>query len=165
MSKKKKPEPHDQNVIKQNKQKLLELAKDGADRPRKKNEFKLALLRYCRCNSPYDVNFNREIRFLRPDWFGGSKPKTASVIKKELMKMAADGSARPNSRKWNYYKKNPLQTSSAKERKLAEEVYDAAVKEQYLGRALIRFTDKRCKDYDANFDKKVRTMRSDWFKK
>jgi hypothetical protein len=152
----------------QKKRRLLELAESGAERPSKKEGIGLALKRYC-CTNSYDADFHKELRTLRPDWFDADGallpavlPSTA-MTKEELLKLAESGAPRPNSNAWLKYQKNPIRTNGLEEAINAEEIYGAAMEEQRLGRALINYTNKSRKTYDADFDAKIRALRPDWF--
>jgi hypothetical protein len=148
-----KPETPDEK-----KRRLLELAESGAAKPDKSDKLCAALIRYCG-GGCYDDEFNKQIRALRPDWFAD----TAAAIKAELLKLAESGAPRPSSSAWLKYQANPLPSSTVDEAEHAEDVYDVAIAEQRLGRALINYTNKSRKTYDADFDAKIRALRPDWF--
>ena len=139
------------------KRRLLELATSGAKRPEKSEKLGIALNRYC--SGSYDSDFDKQIRILRPDWF----VTTAAISKQELLELAKSGAPRPSSSAWLKYQKNPLPSETVEEAGHAEDVYAAAIKEQRLGRALINYTSKSRKTYDAAFDAEIRALRPDWF--
>jgi len=140
------------------KRRLLELAESGTKRQEKSDKLGIALTRYC-SGGCYDYSFDKLIRGLRPDWF----IPTATSTKAELLKLAESGASRPSSSAWAKYQENPLPSGTVEEAEHVEDVYDAAIREQRLGRALINYTNKSRKTYDAEFDAKVRALRPDWF--
>jgi hypothetical protein len=142
------------------KRRLLELAESGTKRPEKSDKLGIALTRYCN-GGCYDYNFDKLIRGLRPDWF--TPLITATSTKAELLKLAESGTPRPSSSAWTKYQENPLPSGTIEEAEHAEDIYHAAIEEQRLGRALINYTNKTRKIYDAKFDMKIRVLRSDWF--
>jgi hypothetical protein len=78
------------------KDKLIEMAKLGEDRPNSKTYFGAKLCSYTNKSSRcYDAEFDVEIRELRPDWF----ENTARIAKDKLIEMAKRGEDRPNQRK------------------------------------------------------------------
>jgi hypothetical protein len=148
------------------KRRLLELARSGAKRPEKSEPEKLgiALGRYCSGGS-YDADFDKAIRALRPDWFIRtvvSVKEQVAAIKRDLLELAKSGAPRPSSSAWLNQKDLPHKT--VEEAEHAEDVYAAAMQEQRLGRALINYTSKKRKTYDAAFDAEIRALRPDWFK-
>jgi len=88
-----------------------------------------------------------------------------SSTKDELLELANSGAVRPRSNIWEWYRQNPLPSGTAEEAEHAEDVYNDAIREQRLGRALINYTNKSRKTYDAAFDEKIRALRPDWFSK
>jgi hypothetical protein len=141
------------------KRRMLELAANGSKKPEKSEKLGIALRRYCTPNGCYDAEFDKLIRNLRPDWFA----TTATETKEELLKLAESGASRPNSSAWERYQKNPLPSGTVEEAGRAEDIYHVAIEEQRLGRALINYTNKSRKTYDADFDAKIRALRTDWF--
>jgi len=138
------------------KQQLLKLARSGAEKPGKKERLGMALRRYCHDNG-YDADFDNLIRGLRPEWFTPFAHITTT--KDELLKLAESGAKRPNSNKFVKYQKQVIPIESVEAAMAVEDAYE----EQYLGRALINYTNKSRKTYDAEFDTKIRALRPDWF--
>jgi len=121
-----------------NKAKLLKLARSGAKRPNKRtNKLGGVLGNYTNKNQEcYDPVFDKKIRELRPDWF----ENTSDLNKEKLLKLAKSGAKRPNDR--------------AKDEE-----------EGKLGHAIYNYTGKKSKSYDPVFDRKVRQLRPDWFRR
>ena len=147
------------------KQRMLELAANGATKPVNSEKLGLALRRYC-SHSCYDANFHNKLRALRPDWFTADGallpmvPTSTIETKEELLKMAESGKPRPSSNVLIRCMNDPMPDKTAEER---EDIYHYAGAEQRLGRALINYTNKSRKTYDADFDAKIRALRPDWF--
>jgi hypothetical protein len=81
-----------------NKLKLLEMAKNGEQRPNAHIDKRLgtALTSYtCKKKTCYDLKFDAEMRRLRPDWFGD----TTIPKKQKLLEMASNGEKRPTKSK------------------------------------------------------------------
>jgi len=125
-----------------NKKELLELARSGAKRPsnmaKDPEERRLgnALINYISKNRTCDPIFDKKIRKLRPDWF----INTADLRKEELLKLAKSGAKRPS--------------RTAKD-----------PEERKLGQVLHSYLDKSHGSYDPVFDKKIRRLRPDWFRR
>lgn len=114
---------------------LIQIAKSGAPKPTKKTRLGQALGRYTsnRSSRYCQLEFDDEIRALRPDWFP-TKPKTSGEeIKSTLLSM----SRRPSSSK-------------------------NASDELRLASALYNYTNKNSNDYDAEFDAQMRALHPDW---
>jgi hypothetical protein len=75
-----------------NKEKLIELAKNGAKRPNQKTE--MGILFYSYIRRPSNCEFKKALKKLRPDWFV-SRSEIANMKKKELIKIAKNGVKRP----------------------------------------------------------------------
>jgi hypothetical protein len=114
------------------KQQLIELAKSGAKRPVRQSKIGNALHSYAgKSNGSYDEAFDKEIRALRPDWFLNLRKQ---VNQQELLDLAKSGAGRPQ------YKSK-------------------------LDNTLCYYTCLSSGSYDEAFDKEIRALRPDWFKK
>jgi hypothetical protein len=83
------------DIANQNKQQLLEMARNGEPRPiYKKHPLGTVLKNYTKSTS-YDPIFNKEIRELAPQWFV-SRSDIANQKKQQLLEMAKNGEPRPN---------------------------------------------------------------------
>jgi hypothetical protein len=83
------------DVGKQNKRRLLALAKKGKPRPGQKTQPGQALCRYTGKTSPsYDPFFDKQIRTKAPLWF----VKTSDQKKRQLLEIARKKLPRPNSK-------------------------------------------------------------------
>jgi hypothetical protein len=122
--------------------KLLKLAKSGAKRPSGSSKditekrLSWVLGSYTIQGGNYDIEFDTEIRKLRPDWF----ENTAASNKQKLLEMARNGEKRPN--------------SSSKDKT-----------EKHFSTALVNYTNQRGDTYDREFDIVIRAIRPDWFKR
>jgi len=133
-----------ENTTIKKKEKLLKLAKSGGKKPsnmaKDPEERRLgnALINYISKNrrNARDPAFDRKIRKLRPDWF----INTADLRKEELLKLAKSGAKRPS--------------RTAKD-----------PEERKLGQVLHSYLDKSHGSYDPVFDKKIRRLRPDWFRR
>jgi hypothetical protein len=120
---------------------LLELAKNKEPRPTSKDASLFHALRnYTNPKSQaYDENFNREIRFLVPEWFMGQGDrkiyfeKIRAERKTKLLELAKNGSEHPI----NVDKK--------------------------LAVSLFNYTMKSSKYFDQDFNASIRELRPDWF--
>jgi hypothetical protein len=116
-----------------NKQTLLDMAEKGDPRPSQKTKIGRALSEYTSpSNRSYDRDFHRRIKGTRPEWFL-SQTQMADQKKKELLKMAREGAARPSHDRTR------------------------------IGQALSNYTRKSSTVYDPAFDKTIRKLRPDWF--
>lgn len=130
------------DTAKQNKEKLLMLARNGGKKPSRESknniEKKLAeaLSRYInpKRTSTYDPDFTAKIRELAPDWFNN----TAKKNKKALKKLAKAGAKRPSSSSKN-------------------------LREKQLGIALLNYTNPKSSSYDHKFSLEIRALRPSWF--
>jgi len=78
-----------------NKRKLIEMAKNGEDKPGCLTKDGRRLYSYtCKFFTSYDESFTKLIYKLRPDWF----LKSSDIMKQKLIKMAKDGKNRPHNR-------------------------------------------------------------------
>ena len=182
------------NTVDENKQKLLEMARNGDKKPSQKtHQLGWVLWAYTNPNnSMYDYEFDKQVRKLRPDWF----INTVDEKKQQLLDMARNGEPRPN-------KKHPLGAMLGHYTNPNNSMYDyefdkqirklrpdwfvlkseiATQKRQQLleiarnGKprpnqkhplvhVLGHYTSPSSKCYNAEFDKQIRKLRPDWFKK
>ena len=131
------------NSARENKRKLIALAKSGGKRPsghaRDLEEQRLgqALQNYTDKNNrsrSYDQEFDGIINKTRPDWF----ENTADINKQELIKLAKSDVARPRNSA-----NDPI--------------------ERKLGSALSCYTNKNKLQYDRDFDELIRKLNPNWF--
>lgn len=119
----------------QKKQQLLDIAKKGEAKPYHKNNLGQALSSYTiKTSSAYDIDFEKQIRELRPDWFI-TKTDVAAQKKKKLLTITKKPSSRAKNRD-----------------------------EKTLGYALNSYINKNSNAYDATFDQQIRRLRPEWFK-
>ena len=181
------------DVTKEYKIELLKVARNEETRPiAGKHKLGSALCWYTNPKSKsYDPAFDKEIRKLRPDWF----VNTAKENKIELLKVARNEETRPIARKHKLgsalcWYTNPKSESydpvfdkeirelrpdwfvdTAKENKI--ELLKIArngeprpiARKHKLGVVLYHYTNPKSKCYDPVFDKEIRELRPDWFKK
>ena len=77
------------------KKKLLEMARNGEDKPYWDSLLGYSLVSYIsKYNDCYDVNFANEIKKIRPDWFISNN--FADENKKKLLEMACNGEDKPH---------------------------------------------------------------------
>lgn len=82
------------NSAERNKQKLIEMAKNGEKRPSKKTKIGRALTAYTYdSGNSYDPTFTKKIKKLRPNWFYYGKRSQKN--KEKLIEMAKNGEKRP----------------------------------------------------------------------
>lgn len=123
---------------------LLEMAKEGKEKPYFNNNDKLynSFRSYTRKNGKcYDEEFTMKIREIAPSWFERKKYKT--------------GTAR---------KKNEI--AEEKKRiilKMAMECKEKPKQKTMLGNALIRYITKSYLTYDVEFDLEVKRLAPQWF--
>jgi hypothetical protein len=123
-------------IIVENKNKLIEMAKRGEPKPRRKDPLGRSFKHYTSVGSHarkklskyYDSEFDKELRKLRPDWF-----VDATEYKKQLIEMAKRGEPKP---------KRGCHA---------------------LWCVLSNYIHKTSKSYDPKFNKKIRKLRPDWF--
>ncbi len=178
----------------QTKQQLLEMARNGEDRPvAGKHPLGYRLSSYItQGHNNYDAKFDKKIRKLRPDWF----PYNPSQTKQQLLEMARNGEGRPivrkhplgsklccytNSNNGSYDPKfdreirelRPdwfVNTADIAKQQLLEMARSGkdrpAAGKHPLGHKLHKYTNPNKRDcYDQKFDKEIRTLRPDWFKR
>lgn len=110
---------------------LIKLAKDGCRKPKSSDALYGKLTEYINeGRSSYDPVFTKEIKKLAPSWF----ENTADLKKQELLKMAKNGSKRPNQRK------HPL------------------------GYTLDSYTKESSNSFDAEFVAKLMELAPNWFR-
>ena len=125
----------------QKKQQLLEMARNGEDRPNQKTHpLGLVLCQYTSSNNRcYDAKFTEQIKKLRPDWFI-TRSDRANQKKQQLLEMARNGEDRP------YYRYG-----------------GHGDKTHPLGLVLCQYTSPNNRCYDAKFTKQIKKLRPDWF--
>ena len=173
------------------KRQLLKMAEDGSPKPFRKHDLYGVLNSYINNKSTtYDVEFDKRLRSLRPDWF----PSNPSIAKKEkLIQMAENGEDMPQYQSSlgmalknytnssadtfdeNFDKKIKLLRPDwfrfllvkVKKEQLLKMANNGesrpTSKNKGLGLALLSYTSKNHDCYDADFDKEIRRLRSDWF--
>ncbi|MFA5767055.1 MAG: hypothetical protein WC919_03980 [Candidatus Paceibacterota bacterium] len=126
------------DTVDNNKRQLLQLAKNGADRPRWKDNKELytALANY---TLDKNTDFSKQIRALRPDWFIDRIAEHRKKCKHQLITLARRGSKRPRPTS-----KNP--------------------EERSLCVALTTYTRRTHASYDKDFTELIRALRRDWFR-
>jgi len=108
-----------------NKKLLLQMAKNGEDRPHWKSKLGRALSSYTlKSKICYDAIFDKKIRELRPDWFITSSDK-ANKNKKLLLQMAKNGEDRPH---WKLKISKSLTTYTSKKNKTYDPVFTEQIK-------------------------------------
>ena len=174
------------------KQKLIEMANSGAERPPYKSKLGQALKDYSsKYSQTYNINFDKNIRKLRPDWFV-SRTEKANQKKQTLINMAKDGKNRPGQKtklgaSLSSYTKSGIahdarftkiikklrpdwfinQSEKANQNKkilikMAKDGKDILIKKTKLGMAFTRYTVKSSVCFDADFTKNIRKLRPDW---
>ncbi len=171
------------------KEELLELAKNGEPKPYCKSKLGHALKSYTsKCNTSYDLDFDKQIRELAPGWIYVN-PSIAN--KKELLKLAKDGRSRPNCQKCklgrrltDYTNKlcssynaafdkeirelrpdwfvNPADEKREELLKIAKSGGPKPQPRTKIWTALSNYTNKSG-SYNLAFDKEIRELRPDWF--
>jgi len=77
------------------KEQLLKIAKEGKNKPKHRSKLEQSLGSYTRKSSScYDIDFDKKIRILRPDWFVTQHDKVNNK-KKRLVQIAKSGKSRP----------------------------------------------------------------------
>ena len=175
---------------KENKLKLLEMARNGEPKPFPgKHPLGYVFNNYINKNCrSYDERFDREIRSIAPHWF----IKTAAENKKKLLQMARNGESRPVQKKHllgDYLNRYTAQSSHSFDEQFKEQIkkiaphwfVDTAAEnkkqlllmaksgeqrpiahKQPLGRAICNYTNKSG-SYDPQFDEKIRMIAPHWF--
>jgi hypothetical protein len=174
------------------KQKLIQMAKNKEDRPKRNTKEGRALNNYIfKSSSAYCPEFDKTIHKLRPDWFMKSSDKKKQL----LIDMANSGAKRPNSKKtkegWalssytnkssDYYcekfdktirKLRPdwfESTSQIMKQKLINMAKRDEPRPNCLktkeGRALTKYINKSQSTYCPKFDKTIRKLAPSWFRK
>ena len=126
---------HPSEVANQKKQQLLEMARNGLSLPTYKTSLGRALYSYTYVKSQcYDLDFDKEIRSLRSDWF----VNTVDENKCQLLEMAKNREPKP--------------------------IYSANKNKRHpLAQSLMDYTSPKRSSYDSEFDKEIRALRPDWF--
>ncbi len=176
---------------KQAKQQLLEIARNGENKPLKgEHPLGIRLGSYTYPSSScYDPVFDKEIRELRPDWF----PDTAKEAKQQLLEMAHNGEGRPVAQKHplgyklcNYTNPNAssydpefdkeirelrpdwfANTADLSKQQLLEMARNGEARptagKHPLGEKICAYTSPNSQVYDSVFAKEIRELRPDWF--
>jgi len=83
------------DIVKQKKQQLLEMARNGEPKPHRKTTLGSALSSYTNPSSPcYDEEFTKQLMELAPSWFIGQSD-IAKQNKEQLLEMARNDKPRP----------------------------------------------------------------------
>ena len=173
------------------KDQLIEMAKNGDQRPNHKHPLGAVLYNYTlKHYKSYDPKFNQYIRKLRPDWFENK----VQIKKDKLIKIAKNGDQRPIARKhplgWEFigytsinspsydpifdktirelrpdWFEDKVQIKKDQLIKIAKNGDQRPIRRKHpLGNALWKYTNKNNKkSYDPKFDKTIRQIRPDWF--
>lgn len=178
-----------------NKEKLLQIAKNGGERPNQhKDVLGVRLCDYCNKNTKsYDIEFDKQIRKLRPDWFSYSIRDNQL----QLLVLAKQNKPRPKQREGHLGV--ALCSYTQKTSKCYNKLFDEEIRKlrpdwfvtkemlaedkkkqliimaktgckrpssdtTKIGSALLSYTRKTHGSYDEQFNKKIRKLRPDWFK-
>jgi hypothetical protein len=170
------------------KQKLIEMAKSGKPRPRRKTKIGRQLSSYTAKSSKlYHPEFDKLIRELRPDWF----ESTSQIMKQKLIDIAKSGEKRPSRKTkeaWclgSYTSKSSdsycpkfdklirklrpdwfESTSQIMRQKLITIAKSGAKRPHHKtkeGWCLVSYVSKSSSCYCPKFDKLIRKLRPDWF--
>jgi hypothetical protein len=182
-------------IANKKKQDLISMAKNGENRPGQKTKLGAVLCSYTnKSHGSYCPKFDKTIRKLRPDWFV-LQTQIADQVRQKLIKMAKNGEPRPNQNTklgrdlCNYLSKSSFcycpifdknirklapawfvsKTQIANKKKqelirIAKNGKPRPNQKTKLGMALSSYTCKSC-CYCPIFDKIIRKLRPDWFKK
>ena len=171
-------------------QKLIAIAKSGFKKPSRKTKEGQALYNYTRkVSSCYCHVFDKIIRKLRPDWF----ESTSIIMRQKLIAIAKSGAKRPSKKTkegqalCNYARKVSScyyhvfdkiirklrpdwfeSTSIIMRQKLIAIAKSGAKRPHHKtkdGRALDNYTRKSSTSYCEKFDRLIRKLRPDWFRK
>ena len=171
-------------------QKLIAIAKSGFKKPSRKTKEGQALYNYTRkVSSCYCHVFDKIIRKLRPDWF----ESTSIIMRQKLIAIAKSGAKRPSKKTkegqalCNYARKVSscyYHVFDKIIRKLRPDWFESTfiIMRQKLiaiaksgakrphhktkdGRALDNYTRKSSTSYCEKFDRLIRKLRPDWFRK
>jgi superfamily II DNA or RNA helicase len=135
-----------------NKQKLLELAKSGADRPKRNDKLGIFLNNYISNGGCYDTNFHEKIKGLAPHWFVDSVLET----KNELIEAAKKGQDRPK------HLKHKLEVYLKPKSVMYDEIFAKQIKElapHWFRNQVGYWTLERCKESALKF-----THRAAWYR-
>lgn len=174
----------------ENKKILIKLAKKGAPRPKQKT--KLGSCLCCYTNRNTDPEFTRKIKKLRPDWFvlntdvskakkqklinfaksGKPRPKIGTVLGNALVLYTSTRDGDKNFKRL-IKKTRPdwfVKSSDIKKQMLIQMAKSGQDKPNRknnfpLLHSLNNYTIKSSKVYDSIFDKNIRNLRPDWFRK
>ena len=177
-----------------NKQKLLEMARNGEKRPAKKASGAL-LYWYTNSNTKtFDPIFNKEIRELAPHWFENS----VEINKQKLLDMARNGEKRPTSKKRNtlvpmignalcsylnathgsfdpifskeirelapHWFENSADINREKLLEMARNGEPRPKARTTMGGLLVNYNCRTSRSFSADFDKEIRELAPHWFK-
>ena len=174
------------NTAKENRERLLQMAKAGERRPAHKTKLGRALMNYTKADA--DPVFNAEIRRLSK-WF----ENTATKKKEKLLQMAKAGESRPHKvktklgrclasyilkthpcydpifdakiRRLSKWFENTATKNKEKLLQMAEAGEPRPHKKIKLGRLFNNYICKTGTCYDPVFDAEIRRLRPDWFRK
>lgn len=177
------------DIANSNRQRILELATSGAEKPHHATQLGVALNNYIRKNSTsYNKDFAVKIRKMRPDWF-----RATVANKRQILKLAMSGGEKPHkgtaigsslscyvSPSSKSYDKSFSEkirklrpdwfanTSHSKKQAILDMAVDGHEKPHYktpLGAALKNYLSPSNTAYDSDFSEKIRKLRPDWFSK
>ena len=177
-------------VVIDRKNEFLRMAQKGIERPTNKTKLGKFLICYtCKGSKLYDNKFDKKIRKARPDWF-----RDTDSLKKKILKLSRNkgkitdekllGCLRNYTKESStsfdaifnskIRKKRPdwfLTRSELMNLKKKEIIKIAKNKKNnrkdlgILNQSLRHYTSKKSEGYDGSFDKIIRELRPDWFKK
>ena len=175
------------DTAKENKKKLLEMARRGEPRPLSKTKIGSALVGYTNKGTTYDHEFDAEIRKLRQDWFENTTNKKKEI----LIEIAKTGKSRPLSKTkigsalvgYTCGKKGTYDpvfdaeirkirpdwfiNTAAENKKILIEIAKTGkprpLSKTKIGKTLVSYTNKGSHCYNPVFDAEIRKIRPDWF--
>lgn len=178
-----------------NKELLLKMAREGKPRPSWNTKLRMCLCQYLRKKSDcYDAEFEKKLRKLRPDWFEKSSDANKEILLKmarEGKPIPPSWNTKLGRCLCNYTCKSHGSYDAEFEKKLRKIRPDwfftqfdiskqnkelllkmaregkprPSSKKTKLGMCLCRYTCKNNGSYDAEFEKELRKIRPDWFRK
>jgi hypothetical protein len=181
-----------ENTADVNKRILLDMAKNGEDRPKRKTKTGRLLCSYTtKCEKSYDKDFEKTIKSARPDWFCSNQSNENKI---KLINMARNNKSRPNQTTrigralCCYTNDNSKSCDEAFNNKIRclrpdwfVSLVDVANKKKIdlikmaksgslrpnsktkMGRALCNYTLKSSASYDKIFDSKIKKIIPVWF--
>jgi hypothetical protein len=180
-------------IANQKKRQLIGMARRKLPRPKQKTKIGSALCNYTSKRSPvYDADFDRKIRRIAPHWFfahpeidkqkkrlldivssGDPRPNRSTDLGKALRKCTTKTSSCYDPAFINKVRRIDPQwlatlcdIAGQKKRLLlgmARKGRARPKQETPLGKALFRYTSKKCPSYDPDFDKQIRGLAPQWF--